>query len=223
MLGKTNAVNIKKYNYIQITIPEEYQTVEYIESNGDTYIDTELYGHSNMSCEIEASFNSLPNDGCLIGCRNSRNTDTRLYFFHYFNGVKLGYENYFGSGDLLVNTKYNLKSKLYTNDQQLLINDENVISNNNNNYLNTHTSLHIFGMNVKDENTNALKVNAKVYFCKIWENGLIVRYFLPVYNKITNEIGLFDIVNQKFHKNVNGTLNKGNDIEMSPINIDCTF
>lgn len=223
MVGKTNSYYNKEYYNITTTIPDDFQVVEYIESDGLSYIDTELLAHSNMKCEVVFSFNELPNDGCLIGCRYNRVSNSRLYFYHYFQGNKLGYGNYFGNGNISVDTIYTIKSKLEQNEQFLIINNEKTIENNIIDYINTHNTFHIFGMNIGDEG-NQLTVKAKIYSCKIWNENIIAKYFIPVYNKKTNEIGLYDIVAQKFHINMgSGTFNKGNDTFLSTINIDCDF
>lgn len=223
MIGKTNSSFNEEYNYITITVPDEFQIVEYIESDGSSYIDTELMAHSNMSCEMTFSFNELPKDGCLVGCRYDRSTNSRLYFYHYFNGNKLGYGNYFGDGNITINTVYTAKVKLQIGEQSLILNENKIFEENINTYINPHSTFYIFGMNIGNiEDT--LNVKAKMFSCKIWDDNIITRYFLPVYNKITEEIGLFDLVNQKFHKNMGkGYFLKGNDSSLPLIDITCNF
>ncbi|MGN1207950.1 MAG: hypothetical protein ACI4TI_00580, partial [Christensenellales bacterium] len=43
---------------------------------------------------------------------------------------------------------------------------------------------------------------AKMYSCKIYESGVLVRDFIPVFNTTTNKAGLFDKVTKQFFGNV---------------------
>ena len=41
----------------------------------------------------------------------------------------------------------------------------------------------------------------KLYYMEIYDNGTLVRYFVPCVRESDGEIGLYDIVNQKFYAN----------------------
>lgn len=209
MKGITNSVKNNKYIIIS-GVPKEYQPVEYLESDGQSYIDTELIAHSNMSAEFDIMFNELPNNGCVIGVNNNNN---RLYFLHYYQKPLIGYFNYAGEGVIESGVKYNIKSELYKGTQKLLIDDEIVYEANNNDYLNTHKSYYIFNMN----NTNTNKTyctKCKLYYCKIWKDKNLVRYFIPVYKVDDYTPGLYDLITNKFFVNIgNGIFNIGNNID----------
>ena len=40
---------------------------------------------------------------------------------------------------------------------------------------------------------------AKIYYLKIWDNGTLIRDYVPVYNKVLKEAGLYDKVAGKFY------------------------
>lgn len=53
----------------------------------------------------------------------------------------------------------------------------------------------------------------KLFSCQIYKEGTLVRYFIPVYRRSDNEIGLLDIVNDVFYTNQgSGVFTKGNDV-----------
>ena len=43
--------------------------------------------------------------------------------------------------------------------------------------------------------------NLKVYTCKIWDNDVLVRDFIPVKRIGDGEVGMFDAVNRVFYAN----------------------
>lgn len=57
------------------------------------------------------------------------------------------------------------------------------------------------------------KASAKMYFCQIWDNGTLVRNFIPCYRKSDNVIGVFDAKNGIFYTNGGtGTFGKGANV-----------
>ena len=55
--------------------------------------------------------------------------------------------------------------------------------------------------------------SAKLYACKIWDNDVLVRDFIPCYRKSDNVIWVFDKVENKFYTNAwSGTFTKWNDV-----------
>ena len=55
--------------------------------------------------------------------------------------------------------------------------------------------------------------NIRIYYCKIWDNNILFRNFIPCYRKSDNVAGLYDLVNGVFYTNAGtGTFIKGNDI-----------
>lgn len=41
----------------------------------------------------------------------------------------------------------------------------------------------------------------RLYSAKIWQEGVLIRSFVPVKDNITNEYGLLDTINAKFYAN----------------------
>ena len=55
--------------------------------------------------------------------------------------------------------------------------------------------------------------NGKMYFCRIWHNGEIVRDLVPCYRKSDNVIGFLDVVNNVFYANEGtGSFTKGGNL-----------
>lgn len=229
MIGKTNATEINIIEYVQ-DIPSEYQPVEYLKSDGKSYINTLLHSHSNMSAELKFEFTKVPNDGCLVGCRHTNQQEgvdkNRLYFYHYFQGHKLGYGMYLGKGTAVANKIYHVKTRLDQGHQYMYVNGTLAYEGFDSHYIkNNKECFYIFALNDGDNpvTTEALQLNraitfytqAKLYYLKIWDGDLLVRYLVPVRHIETEEPGLYDLVGQRFYGNSgSGKFTTGQDISL---------
>jgi len=179
MIGKTNAQYAS--NIYFNGVPSNYQIIEYIESDGQSYIDTLLKSHSNMSCELQFCFTTVPTDGCVIGARHTSQQQgegkSRLYFYHYYNGHKLGYGMYLGHGTAYANTLYNIKTRLDVGHQYMYINGVLAFEGFDNYEIDNEETYYIFALNdgnapaTSDTYQLARSINfytkAKLYYCKI--------------------------------------------------------
>lgn len=59
---------------------------------------------------------------------------------------------------------------------------------------------YIFGTN-RGGTFNEPSDNLSVYYCKIYDNGTLIRNFIPAKRNSDNVLGLYDIVNSKFYTN----------------------
>ena len=194
---------------IQI-LPDGYTQLEYIQSNGGAhYIDTGFKPNQNTG--IIAKFQLLSSTGnqTPIFSRTSRNVASFGVFLDSNSKWTADY------GTLR-----------YTNSSigaQTLINlnfDKNVVKLNNDSYtfdaqtFQGSSNLTIFGMNTGGTVANNARMN--FYSCEIYDNGTLIRSFIPCKNP-SGTIGLYDIVNSKFYTNVGsgGTFTAGPEVEKS--------
>lgn len=191
-------------------LPDGYTQLEYIQSNGGAhYIDTGFKPNQNTG--IIAKFQLLSSTGnqTPIFSRTSRNVAS---FGVFIDSNSRWIADY---GTLR-----------YTNNSigaQTLINlnfDKNVVKFNNDSYtfdaqtFQGSSNLTIFGMNTGGTVANNARMN--FYSCEIYDNGTLIRSFIPCKNP-SGTIGLYDIVNSKFYTNVGsgGTFTAGPEVEKS--------
>lgn len=191
-------------------LPDGYTQLEYIQSNGGAhYIDTGFKPNQNTG--IIAKFQLLSSTGnqTPIFSRTSRNVASFGVFIDSNSRWTADY------GTLR-----------YTNRSigaQTLINlnfDKNVVKLNNDSYtfdaqtFQGSSNLTIFGMNTGGTVANNARMN--FYSCEIYDNGTLIRSFIPCKNP-SGTIGLYDIVNSKFYTNVGsgGTFTAGPEVEKS--------
>ena len=199
----TNATSVQ-------ILPDGYTQLEYIQSNGGAhYIDTGFKPNQNTG--IIAKFQLLSSTGnqTPIFSRTSRNVASFGVFLDSNSKWTADY------GTLR-----------YTNSSigaQNLINlnfDKNVVKFNNDSYtfdaqtFQGSSNLTIFGMNTGGTVANNARMN--FYSCEIYDNGTLIRSFIPCKNP-SGTIGLYDIVNSKFYTNVGsgGTFTAGPEVKKS--------
>ena len=167
-------------------IEKPYTELEYIESSGEQWIDTGLQASSNLSVDLTVKINNYA-DCSILGTNTFawggqyaiQAWSSNLYLFdssHSINGVN-ALDKLEIHADPQKGASVEGKSEIKFSRQ---------ISESGNIYMfkwgNTYGSF-------------------KLYACKFYENGVLIRDFIPVQMKDTREIGLYDKVNDKFYGN----------------------
>lgn len=187
-------------------VVEEYQRVEYIEATGTQYIDTGFVTKPTTAVEIDFQYTSLSVQQRMFGHTYDSDTSNNMSFGSYINGVgcyayayKDGTGNWITTGIKATTTRTKVlmdgKNKIYS------INDGTTYKTSLAGSL-TRTSnatMVIFG----DHRTSSssLLSKMKLYSFKLWDNGTLVRDFVPVVRSRDGVAGLYDMVENKFYTN----------------------
>lgn len=189
-------------------LPTEFQEVEYIESSGTQYIDTDLGLTENTGCYIDVQFSTSGNQQAL-------------------GSLEPGVGRFapcFMDSDGYIKCAINLSNAMEIYTQIDVLNRHNYEYNVSNRDIkidgvskgtvgsigSTNNSIYLFRRNYS---SSPLASNIKLYSCKLYDNGTLVRNFIPCYRKADNETGLYDLVNDVFYTNAGtGTFTKGNDV-----------
>lgn len=196
------------YNEEEPILPSGYQEVDYIESSGTQYIDTGMKLNQDSGVELKVS-NITYGSTKLFGSRSSA-TSNNYSILTTASGMVLDFQNYNNnrlSASGLVDPIY-----LSMNNQKL---EANSSSKNIGTYTNFTTPGNAYIFNGAGSfpagYTNA---KARLYYCRLYDNGTLVRNFIPCYRKSDNVVGLYDIVNNQFYTNAGtGTFTYGNEIQ----------
>ena len=200
-------------NLPNIILPEEYQQVEYIESTGAQYIDTDVKPTNNTVVEIKYASNlDASSYFMLYGSRTSVSSNDKHSFYKESN---TGYYAGFGGDNLSGSGIYNTSStELHTikNGARGLYVDDILITTYQNYTFNSTLSMYLFGLN-QANTLDSRTFKGKIYSCKIYEDSSLIRDFIPCYSKTDNVVGLYDIVNDVFYTNRGtGEFIEGDDI-----------
>ena len=211
-------IRVKNPNYTA-RLPNEYQEVEYLESTGLQYIDTGVGITTALSFECEWA-KTMTGAG-LNGSYYFVSSTTKAFCFGLYADNKL----YVGVGSTTntatagsLNTKYktvgnSTSMTTYENDVSKVSITGTLAANNLNFYL--------FAAH-RNQGTveTGYYGQYKIYTCKLYENNILVRNFVPCYRKIDNVPGLYDIINNTFYENQGtGTFLIGSEVNKKDINI----
>ena len=208
-------------------LPEGYTQVEYIESTGTQYIDTQRKSTANSKFEMD--YESTKETGVafqsILGAQSSRKN--RVYiivgsetnniqnqFPHDANDVLYMLNNgTFSStsqSDLDVTLTANERTKIIFDIPNRSLSVGNYTSISSSTYELTNSDYNILLFNRNDTTTpNTNLATGKLYNFKWYENNELVMNLVPCKNS-NNEIGLYDLVSNTFFANAGtGTFTAG--------------
>jgi hypothetical protein len=169
-------------------LPSNYTPLGYIESSGNQYIDTGFKANQNtkivLDCEI-----TYGTDWIMI----AGSYDSNAYFSWWANGSQI--YAYYGSDN---------KNAAAPSGRTVLIADKNVWTAGtatgtfSASTFSASSSICLFY--VAQGGTKYAKATMKIYSCQIYDNGTLVRDFVPC-GRGFRDAGLYDLVNGKFYAN----------------------
>ena len=204
--GKTAYVNGEKITgALKITSIGGYTPLEYIESDGNQYINTGYY--ANEKSQYELSYSNNTGVGVLFGAYNSDwnngsglytnedNTNNGNTFFLHYNGNHNTYIISLGvtKADISIN-----RNKINVNGNNANFKDGAVPTTS----FTLNKPLYIFAGNMAGNVVQPVKMRLSNFTIK--ENGIVLHCFIPVIRNSDNAVCLYDLVNDKFAFN-NGT------------------
>lgn len=186
-----------------IELPSTYQKVEYLESTGTQYIDTNYFINPKTKIECEFQFtDSTKKQQRIFGGIDSNNTRLDCYVK---DSLQLGWN--WTEQDNQTNLNVNTNATIDTNKHKIIIDGLNKTVKLDDVY-----SSNIAG-NLTKTSTVPLSIMAyigskavnfaylKLYSFKIYDNNVLVRDFVACYRKSDNVKGLYDLVNDVFYEN----------------------
>lgn len=201
---------------ISPVLPREYQEVEYIEGTSNQYIDTGFKPNQDTRVEMEL-ISTANNTNFIFGARTTSITNS----FTFLNLNTAFRTDYYNVGNGLNRTR----GKRYLVDK-----NKNVTTVTDVETSSTATVTATYRTVTPDINaylfschsSDAVLTNAymQLYWCKIYDNGTLVRNYIPCYRISDNKIGLYDLVNSEFYVN-SGTSEflKGENVYHNPIEL----
>lgn len=204
-LGNKKITNIFKGNRLMYSsgLPSDYQEVLYVQSSGTQFIDTNFIGSNKTSVEIKFRITTMYGALQLLGTLETGKNITLNVGNSETASNRWGTSTKNGTFGLSTNVTYTAK----------ISEDGYIIGNNNiwtpeKSEFNCSKTFYLF-----TTNSSTYRFYGRIYYCKIYDNGTLVRSFIPCYRKSDNEIGLYDIVNHVFYTNAGtGTFTKGGDV-----------
>ena len=193
--------------------PLPYTPVEYIETDGVSYIDTGINGNDPRSCELKYMVKTLSNQ-CVLGVGDGESTS--LYNIVYVNAngqPGFGHRYYYTNANVTVSVEspFEVKSAMKNGSQSIGVKRATdasfqTISKTQSNTITTNKSMYLFASrNLNDDGANRLCTSgSRLYYCKIYStNNYTTLVFDGVPCYYNGEYGLWDRVSNSFKGNAN--------------------
>lgn len=170
---------------------EEYTKLDYIQSNGNQYINTEVSGDSDIKIVTEFEVTKINSSGTTF-VFGSQGTDSVRYTLGITSSgsFRSDYGSEMTPGPAVtLNKKYTI-----TKDKNVCTIDGTAVTSTAKTFTGT-TNIYLFGRSYSSLSCSSIRM----YSCKIYKNNVLVRDFIPVKRNSDNMIGLFESCENKFY------------------------
>lgn len=190
-------------NFTRRELPSGYTQVEYIESSGTQYIDTGFIPNQGTRLMMTVYFPIQGDNQFLYGSRAGEKE--RSFSFNCYNTFYRAHYNQSWL-DFDASVSYKKPFVIDHNKNVTTLNGEHTVTNTYATFTCPY-SLVLFAKN--DKGTIGTYAKAKLYSCQIYDNGTLIRDYVPCLNA-DGTAGLYDIVNGVFYTNAGtGTFTAG--------------
>lgn len=200
-------------------IPARYTVVDYIESNGNQYIDTGLSTTVGFRFvgTILILYSSNYDYHMLCGSHELSSPYKRNFIgFHPSLYITIG----IGNGDKITSKTFSTNqyydvdlSNVYTNYYAKVDNNTETLINGSSSISNSYSSRNLFLFANNNISSGASQYfKGKMKESQIYINNELVADYVPVYDTVTQKYGMYDKVSQTFKGNLgSGDFSGGND------------
>jgi len=183
-----------------ISLPSGYTRLSYIESTGSQYLDTGFKHNQNTRVVVDAQVTSQPSSHAwLFEGRDSTASGSKSVFLLSGSTWNSDYSS--------SNNRYAFSSITITERLSIDYNKNSLTINGYNKTwtattFQSNTNLALFACNTAG--TISGYVSAKMYSCQIYDNGTLIRHYVPCKNS-SNVAGFWDLVNKEFCASTSST------------------
>lgn len=196
-------------NFTPRELPNGYTQVEYIESSGTQYIDTGFKpkGTTKIICDFQMVNQGTEQQG-VFGSRPGASGRFTVFTGDSTGALQVDYDTYGALAEetsTISGLNLNNRNTIEVNNS-LIINKNTVKTVSAVSFTSTY-NLFLFANN--NVGTAQLPGSMKLYSFKIYDNGTLIRDFVPCI-KDDETVGLYDLVNGGFYQNAGtGTFSAG--------------
>ena len=191
-------------------LPSGYTELEYIENSGTQYINTGFKPNQNTRVVLNLSGAPRTKEQILFGARTNSSTATDNFMF--LATASKDYRTDFYNSKVSIPTSFDFLGK-YTIDKnkEKTYLDGVLAATNTAGTFSCNYPLFLFTGNTGGT-AGTPKAGTIIYYCKIYDNDVLARDFIPCKNP-SGVIGLYDTVNSQFYSNAGtGTFIAGPEI-----------
>lgn len=183
---------------------KDYIELEYIENTGGQYIDTgvETSNGYRINSKINVTEWYGSSQACYFsGCLSSGSSYYRDYAVLYASKLMLGMNTDIPSSvECSLNTWYDIDMSTISENGYIKLGNETLLTSQN---IVSHNAANIWIFGVNNGNSKFWDAYIKMGATKLYDStNTLVRDFIPVRMKETNEIGMYDKLNRVFYPNM---------------------
>lgn len=178
-----------------VSLPAGYTKIEYLESDGTNYIDTGFKPKYTTRVVLDMS-NLAEADKWILGAKSSSSSTSAEQFSICRRTATTIRSDYFGSSvsadmaDTTARFTIDIDGNVVKIDGVVSIVNTAVTSGT------CGYNMYLFGLNIADTSKEASAF--RIYSCQIYDNGTLVRDFIPAMNA-SGEAGLYDLKNDAWY------------------------
>lgn len=176
-------------------------------STGKQVVDTGVYCTDKMSCEIKIAYTSFPTNATYIGAIEYNNGSYyRCHFQAAYSGSNqvIGFWQDSPTMGNAVSIPFDTEPHVFTYSAvDMTVGIDGTVVTHGNSPTPSNSTFYLFDRNVVGFTANAEPGKCKVYYAKFWNDGQLVRDFLPRLDS-NGKVGLFDSVTETFYYDLNG-------------------
>ena len=175
-----------------VGVATKYTRLEYIESTGTQYIDTGFVPNNNTRLTMDVQLTSVPSGNiALFGASTATDSQFNVY---YTGGA---FVSDFGSSSSHLSFSISpVTTRLDIDHNKNVLTINGTTKNHTNTTFSSQYNLALLANN--GANTVIWHVSARLYSCQIWDNGTMVRDYIPALRS-DGIAGLYDAVNDTFY------------------------
>ena len=191
---------VNSLNQTSDNFPQDFTKLEYIESNGSQALDTGYNPNSNTRVVLDYNLTTLT--GKWMGIFAVRNAQYSDQYAYWSNETGVYRSNYSGETGILFGSQ-NTNRHVIDKDKAVLKEDGIVVADHPAATFSSNYNLYIFCGN--SAGTLEHYARMRLYSCKIYDDGVLVRDYVPVKRNRDSLIGLYDLVNKTFNASSTAT------------------
>ena len=192
------------------SLPEGYTELEYIQSSGTQYIDTGFAPDQDTRVVMDAEPLNAEITSAYFGARSESRQDS----FILWQISETQYRSDYGA--------HSTSKNMSTLGRKTMDKNKNICTIDGSSLVTTAQTFTCgYNMLLLCQNTNGTadtrKMTARLYSCRIYDNGTLIRDFIPCENH-TGAAGLYDMKNDVFYANAgSGVLGVGPEIHYKTV------
>lgn len=177
-----------------MALPSGYRELAYIKSSGTQYIDTGFKPNNNTRVVMDVQAVGTSGTYFLFGARQS-NTSNSFCFF-YYNGWAADFKT---SDQRKTISGISFTDSLHIDYNKAICTVNGVSASFSDATFQSPVNMQLFAINTNG--TISGNISANLYSCQIYDNGNLVRDFVPAKRTSDDVVGLYDVANGAFYTN----------------------